>query len=193
MTRNFDKFTRKRYDLLIIGGGINGAGIANLAEDHGLEAALLEKGDFASGTSGKSTKLIHGGIRYLENLNFGLVIESLKERHIQLKAAPHLVKPLSFIIPVYKGDKRPLWMMKFGVFLYDLLSGKHSIGKHRSLSVDMVLELIPGIKREGLEGGSVYHEPKCEWAKRIVEGRRIWFKDKREAQRKKYKAHKCVE
>src|SRR3989338_4849160 len=115
MNRNFEKFSKIQYDLLVIGGGINGAGIAHLAQVHGLKTALLEKGDFASGTSGASTKLIHGGIRYLENLNFGLVMESLKERAIQLKAAPHLVKPLSFIIPVYKGDRRPLWLMRLGV------------------------------------------------------------------------------
>jgi len=169
MKRNFDKFIKKRYDLLVIGGGINGAGIAHLAQDHGLKVALLEKGDFASGTSGKSTKLIHGGIRYLENFDFGLVIESLKERTIQLKAAPHLVKPLSFIIPVYKKDKRPLWMMKLGVLLYDWLAGSHSIGKHLRLSADRISELIPGIKREGLQGGILYYDAQMDDARLCLE------------------------
>ena len=122
MNRDIDRFTKTTYDILVIGGGINGAAIAHLAAKRGMKVALLEKGDFASGTSSKSTKLIHGGIRYLENLEFDLVYESLRERHVQLKVAPHLVKPLPFVIPVYQGDKRPLWMMKFGVFLYDLLA-----------------------------------------------------------------------
>lgn len=169
MERNLERFTKKKYDLLVIGGGINGAGIAHLAQDHGLKVALIEKGDFASGTSSKSTKLIHGGIRYLENFDFGLVIESLKERIIQLKVAPHLVKPLKFIIPVYKNDKRPLWMMKLGVFLYDCLAGKNSIGGHSRLSVDMILKLIPGIRREGLEGGILYYDAQMDDARLCLE------------------------
>jgi glycerol-3-phosphate dehydrogenase len=169
MERNLERFTKKKYDLLVIGGGINGAGIAHLAQDHGLKVALIEKGDFASGTSSKSTKLIHGGIRYLENFDFGLVIESLKERIIQLRAAPHLVKPLAFIIPVYKSDRRPLWMMKLGVFFYDCLAGKNSIGGHRRLSVDMILKLIPKIRREGLQGGILYHDAQMDDARLCLE------------------------
>ncbi|MEE8359291.1 MAG: glycerol-3-phosphate dehydrogenase/oxidase [Candidatus Omnitrophota bacterium] len=169
MERNLERFIKKKYDLLVIGGGINGAGIAHLAQDHGLKAALIEKGDFASGTSSKSTKLIHGGIRYLENFDFGLVIESLRERIIQLKAAPHLIKPLTFIIPVYKNDRRPLWMMKLGVFLYDCLAGKNSIGGHRRLSGDMILKLIPEIRREGLQGGILYHDAQMDDARLCLE------------------------
>ena len=169
MNRNFEKFSKIQYDLLVIGGGINGAGIAHLAQVHGLKTALLEKGDFASGTSGASTKLIHGGIRYLENLNFGLVMESLKERTIQLKAAPHLVKPLSFIIPVYKGDRRPLWLMRLGVFLYDLLAGAHKIEKHSYLSADKILGLIPGIRRKGLQGGMLYYDAQMDDSRLCLE------------------------
>src|SRR5271156_4323189 len=97
----------KEVDLAIIGGGINGAGLAAQAAESGLSVALFEKGDFASGTSSKSTKLIHGGIRYLEQARFGLVFEGLHERSQLLKLAPHLVHPLSFLLPVYQGDKRP--------------------------------------------------------------------------------------
>src|SRR3989338_7928989 len=122
------------YDLLISGGGINGAAIANIAADKGLKVILLEKGDFAGGTSSKSTKLVHGGLRYLENFEFDLVREALKERYIQLQSVPHLVKSLPFVVPVYKTGRRSLWMMKIGVFLYDALSGKYKIGPHRSLS-----------------------------------------------------------
>ena len=143
MKRNIAGLASREYDLLVIGGGINGAAIANIACGRGLKVALLEKGDFAGGTSSKSTKLVHGGIRYLENLEFGLVYESLKERFIQLRTAPHLVKPLKFLIPVYKGDKRPLWMMRLGVFLYDFLAGKYRIGRHQSLSAQDILRLEP--------------------------------------------------
>lgn len=169
MKRNLDNFVKKEYDLLVVGGGINGAGIAHLAADHGLKTALLEKNDFASGTSGRSTKLIHGGIRYLENLNFGLVKESLKERATQLEKAPHLVKPIPFIIPVYKKDKRPLWMMKLGVLLYDKLAGSNSIGKHRSLGADEIARLVPGIKREGLQGGILYYDAQADDARLCLE------------------------
>lgn len=169
MERDFDRFVKKRYDLLVIGGGINGAGIAHLAQDHGLKTALIEKGDFASGTSSKTTKLIHGGIRYLENLDIGLVIMGLKERVVQLKAAPHLVKSLSFVIPVYKGDRRPLWMMRLGVSLYDSLAGKYSIGKHRPLSADRILEFISDLKREGLRGGILYYDAQMDDARLCLE------------------------
>ncbi len=118
----------------------------------GLSVALLEKSDFASGTSSKSTKLLHGGIRYLENFEFDLVHESLKERFIQWQAAPYLVKPMPFVIPVYKNDARPLWMMKFGVWLYDLLSGKYRIGHHRFLSVAEITVPGPGHQPGWIDG-----------------------------------------
>src|SRR5262245_24912376 len=98
MFRDITRFSNKEYDLLIIGGGINGAAIANIAAGAGMSVALVEKSDFASGTSSKSTKLVHGGIRYLENFEFDLVAESLRERFVQIQSAPYLVKPLPFII-----------------------------------------------------------------------------------------------
>src|SRR5277367_159106 len=134
-----------QVDLAIIGGGINGAGLAAQAAQSGLSVALFEKSDFASGTSSKSTKLLHGGIRYLENFEFDLVHEALRERFIQWQAVPYLVRPMPFVIPVYKNDKRPLWMMKLGVWLYDFLSGKYRIGHHRFLSVAEITSLAPGI------------------------------------------------
>ncbi len=169
MIREIERFSQTQYDLLVIGGGINGAAVAHLAAKRGLKTALLEKGDFAGGTSSKSTKLIHGGIRYLENLEFDLVYESLRERHIQLKAAPHLVKPLEFVIPVYRGDRRPLWMMHLGVFLYDILAGPYRIQKHRRLSVQEVLGLEPGLKREGLTGGVLYYDAQMDDARLCLE------------------------
>ena len=163
------RFSNQIYDLLIIGGGINGAAIANIAAGEGLKVVLLEKGDFAGGTSSKSTKLVHGGLRYLENFEFDLVYEALKERYVQLQNVPHLVKPLPFVVPVYKTDRRPLWMMKLGVFLYDVLSGRHRIGKHRSLNVSEVAQLVPGVKQDGLVGGVLYYDAQMDDARLCLE------------------------
>jgi len=169
MDRNVKRFSSQTYDLLVIGGGINGAAIAHLAAKRGMKVALLEKGDFASGTSSKSTKLIHGGIRYLENLEVDLVYESLRERHLQLKVALHLVKPLPFVIPVYEGDKRPLWMMQFGVFLYELLAGPYRVGSRKNLTRDEVIGLEPGIERKGLKGGVLYYDAQMDDARLCLE------------------------
>lgn len=152
----------KQYDLLVIGGGINGAAIAHLAAKAGVKVALVEKNDWASGTSSKSTKLLHGGIRYLENFEFDLVKESLKERYIQWKAAPHLVKPMRFIIPVYRGQGRPLWEMKLGVFAYDLLSGQHSVGGSSHMSIQDVIHLMPILKSKGLKGAVSYYDAQMD-------------------------------
>ncbi|MFH1799314.1 MAG: glycerol-3-phosphate dehydrogenase/oxidase [Candidatus Omnitrophota bacterium] len=169
MIRDIERFRRTTYDILVIGGGINGAAIAHLAARRGMKVALLEKGDFASGTSSKSTKLIHGGIRYLENLEVDLVYESLKERHIQLTTAPHLVKPLPFVIPVYEGDKRPLWMMQFGVFLYDLLAGRYRVKSRKNLTREEVIRLEPGIEQRGLKGGVLYYDAQMDDARLCLE------------------------
>jgi len=167
--RDTAKLKEAHYDLIIVGGGINGAATANLAAGCGIQAALFEKGDFASGTSSKSTKLIHGGLRYLENLEFDLVSEALRERSIQLKAAPHLVKPLRFIVPVYKDDRRPLWMMKLGVWLYDFLSGRHRVGQHASLSAAEIQKKAPLIKSEQLLGGVSYFDAQMDDARLCLE------------------------
>lgn len=169
MNRDIQGFERGQYDCLIIGGGINGAAIAHMAALNGLKAALLEKGDFACGTSSKSTKLIHGGLRYLENLEFGLVRESLRERSVQLKSAPHLVHPLRFIIPVYSSDQRPFWLMKFGVKFYDFLSRGHVIERYRALNIEEACQLIPGIQRKGLLGGIMYSDAQMNDARLCLE------------------------
>jgi len=169
MKRDIQKFTQCQYDVLVIGGGINGAAIAHTAALNGLKTALLEKGDFASGTSSKSTKLIHGGLRYLENLEFDLVRESLKERFVQLNSAPHLVHPLKFVIPVYKTDKRPLWMVRLGVWFYDFLSRKYMIEKHQLLNAEEVYRLLPGIERKGLIGGVTYSDAQMNDARLCLE------------------------
>lgn len=122
------------YDLFIIGGGINGAGIARDAAGRGLKVALCEKGDFASATSSASTKLIHGGLRYLEYYEFGLVRKALIERETLLKAAPHIIWPLRFVLPHNKGQ-RPIWMLRAGLFLYDNLGGRKMLPATRSLNL----------------------------------------------------------
>jgi len=169
MKRDIPKLAREQYDVLVIGGGINGAAIAHTASLNGLKTALLEKNDFASGTSSKSTKLIHGGLRYLENFEFDLVNEALKERSVQLKSAPHLVRPLKFVIPVYKTDKRPLWKMRLGVWLYDFFSRKHMVEKHQTLSAAEVSRLIPGLVREDLIGGVSYGDAQMNDARLCLE------------------------
>ena len=169
MIRDTSRLNQSTFDLIVVGGGINGAAIANLAACCGARVALLEKGDFASGTSSKSTKLLHGGIRYLENFEFDLVHEALRERFIQWQAVPYLVKPLPFVIPVYKNDQRPLWMMRLGVWLYDLLSGRYGIGHHRFLSAAEITSLAPGINTDGLIGGVEYFDAQMDDARLCLE------------------------
>jgi len=169
MLRDIKRLSKREYDLLVIGGGINGAAIANLAAGCGLKVALLEKGDFGSGTSTKTTKLMHGGLRYLENFEFDLVYEALRERSLHLKSVPYLVRPLRFVIPVYKKEGRPFWMIKCGVWLYDFLCGRDVIERHRKLTTQEVLSIVPGLKREGLIGGVTYSDAQMDDARLCLE------------------------
>src|SRR5215208_3383372 len=135
---NLDRMEREAFDLAVIGGGITGAGIALDAASRNISVALVEKRDFASGTSSRSSKLIHGGLRYLEQFQFALVREALAERAILARIAPHLSKPLPFLVPVYGGGARsPLGSSKLklraGLWLYDLLAGEKNIAQHRWL------------------------------------------------------------
>src|SRR5947209_10911506 len=118
--------TQTVYDLVIAGGGINGTGIARDAAGRGLKVLLLEKDDLAAHTSSSSTKLIHGGLRYLEYYEFRLVAESLAEREVLLRAAPHIIAPLQFALP-YEPHLRPAWMIRAGLFLYDHMGGRKSL------------------------------------------------------------------
>src|SRR3954471_9728450 len=135
------------FDLLVIGGGINGAAIARDAAGRGLDVLLVEKDDLAGHTSSASSKLIHGGLRYLEQHEFGLVRESLHEREILLRTAPHLVRPLKFVLPDPPGG-RPFWLIRAGLLLYDLLAGRGSLPRSRrvgSKDAELAAPLRPGL------------------------------------------------
>lgn len=168
---NLALLNEERYDVLVIGGGVTGAGVALDAVARGYKVALVEKTDFASGTSSKSTKLVHGGIRYLSNFDFALVREALTERGILLRIAPYLVHPVPFVLPMYKGDRHPVGLpfttprgigLKFvldvGLWFYDLLAGRLNVKRHRRLSRERVMKLAPALVTEGLEGGFVYYD-----------------------------------
>ncbi|MHB2017560.1 MAG: glycerol-3-phosphate dehydrogenase [Candidatus Xenobia bacterium] len=156
-TRDFSRLNGS-FDLCIIGGGINGAGLARDAAMRGLSVALVEKGDFASGTSSQSSKLIHGGIRYLQNGDFKLVFEALHERWMLTKLAPHLVRPLQFLLPVLKSDPVQGLMLKAGLTLYDTLAGFHNIHGHRMLSRSQVLEAEPTLDTSQISSGAYYYD-----------------------------------
>lgn len=146
------------FDLAIIGGGITGAGIARDAASRGMKVALIEMDDFASGTSSRSSKLIHGGIRYLENLEFGLVFEALSERQKLFDMAPHLVHPLRFLLPVYKTGRVPAWKMGIGMWVYDALSLFEAPELHAYLNRAELAVEFPALQMAQLEGGFVYYD-----------------------------------
>lgn len=152
------RLREETFDLVIIGGGITGAAIARDAVLRGLSVALLDKGDFASGTSSKSSKLVHGGLRYLKGRHIRLVRESLRERGVLLKIAPHLVRADGFYLPVYEGDRDGKLMLKLGLTAYDVLAGFGEITHHRMLSKEQLLEEEPLLRPEGLRGGFRYSD-----------------------------------
>jgi glycerol-3-phosphate dehydrogenase len=156
------------FDLIIIGAGINGAGIARDASMRGLRVLLLDKGDIASGTSSASTRLIHGGLRYLEHAEFGLVRESLRERETLLKIAPHLVRPIPILIPIYKNGSRGRTVIHGGLIAYDLLSFDKTLPGHRMLSPAETLEQAPGLNPADLVGSAIYYDCQVEFAERLV-------------------------
>ena len=156
------------FDLIVVGAGINGAGIARDAAMRGLKVLLLDKGDIASGTTQWATRLIHGGLRYLEYYEVSLVRESLKDREILLHIAPHLVKPLGFLVPIYERAKHGPLMVRLGMFGYDTLSLDKSLPNHHMLSAEEALEREPGLNPEGLLGAAFYYDAQVEYAERIA-------------------------
>jgi glycerol-3-phosphate dehydrogenase len=146
----------RRFDLLVIGGGITGAGVARDAAMRGLDVALVEKDDFASGTSSRSSRLVHGGLRYLEHAQVGMVRESVRERDTLLRIAPHLVRPLRFTWPVYRGARIGRWKLRAGLKIYDLLARAGEESRHRVLDPDGVLQNEPQLSGDNLRGGASY-------------------------------------
>jgi glycerol-3-phosphate dehydrogenase len=163
--RNIDILGSERFDLLILGGGITGAGVALDATLRGYRVALIDQGDFASGTSSASSKLIHGGLRYLEHAGFRLVYEALHERRLLLENASPYVRPLRFVIPFYQGSRMPAWKARTGLVLYDLLAGSSNLHRSRPLSDKQLQPEFPGLRSEGLLGGAEYFDAQMDDAR----------------------------
>ena len=161
---------KSHFDMVVIGGGITGAGVARDAAMRGLTCLLLEKGDFASGTSSKSSKLVHGGLRYLQYYNFSLVYEGCRERYILLrKTAPHLVRATRFVFPFYKGAKNPRWLVAMGLALYGLLAIFRNIHLFRFISIKKLLEEEPNLRKEGCVGGLSYYDCKSMDSRLVID------------------------
>ncbi|MDZ4673025.1 MAG: glycerol-3-phosphate dehydrogenase [Gemmatimonadota bacterium] len=163
-----DALAAQTWDILVIGGGITGAGIARDASLRGLSVALVDRHDLAWGTSSRSSRLIHGGLRYLEQGRLGLVFESLRERRHLLALAPHLVRPQAFILPVHRGDRVPRWKLEIGMWLYDLLAWRGNLPRHQRLGKRAMLQREPMIRERGLTGGALYYDAQCDDARLVV-------------------------
>ncbi len=170
MTPRIEALNRLRrgttWDLAVIGGGATGLGTAVDAATRGYRTLLLEAHDFAQGTSSRSTKLVHGGVRYLASGQIGLVREALRKRGRLLRNAPHLVSDLAFMVPAYRVWDRPYYSL--GLRLYDMLAGGHSLGRSRGISREDAQRLAPTLRRDGLRGGVVYHDAQFDDARLAV-------------------------
>jgi glycerol-3-phosphate dehydrogenase len=156
----------KAWDMIVVGGGATGVGVAIDAAARGYDVLLVEQSDFGKGTSSRSTKLAHGGVRYLEQGNIGLVMEALKERGLLLQNAPHLVRDLAFVVPNYDWWEAPFYGL--GLKLYQLLAGKYGFGVSRILSREETLEHLPTLKTDGLRGGAVYFDGQFDDARLLI-------------------------
>ncbi|HLK65650.1 MAG TPA: FAD-dependent oxidoreductase [Bryobacteraceae bacterium] len=154
------------WDMIIVGGGATGVGVAIDAATRGYDVLLLEQHDFGKGTSSRSTKLVHGGVRYLEQGNLSLVMEALKERGLLLQNAPHLVRNLGFVVPNYEWWEAPFYGV--GLKLYNLLAGKYGFGASRILSQDDTLALLPNLQKEGLRGGVIYFDGQFDDSRLLI-------------------------
>ena len=164
-----EKISEEAYDLVVIGGGITGAGIALDAATRGLKTVLVEKKDFASGTSSKSTKLIHGGLRYLKQFEIALVREVGRERAVVHNLAPHLVKNEKMVLPLIKDGSFGKMLTSFGLMVYDVLAGVEKEDQRKMLSKEETLELEPALREDLLEGGGIYAEYRTDDARLTME------------------------
>lgn len=150
--------TVKPLDLVIIGGGITGLGLARLAARNGYAVAVLERSDLASGASSATSHMLHGGLRYLEHGHFGLVREALRERSALARMAPDLARPTRFLLPFYRGDRRPPWMVRLGLATYDAFAGPGRLSRHSAIRRGEALALEPGLATDGLVGAGLYSD-----------------------------------
>ncbi|MDE3178529.1 MAG: glycerol-3-phosphate dehydrogenase [Acidobacteriota bacterium] len=158
MKRNVTALSGTQFDLVVIGGGVNGAATARDAALRGLKVALVDAGDFAGGTSSRSSKLIHGGLRYLAQGDFKLVREARIERRLLLKLAPHLAQPLPFLLPIYRGDPYSPLKMRAGLTIYDWLGNLGAQDRHRFYDPRQAAEMVPSLRTKDLRAGAVYHD-----------------------------------
>jgi glycerol-3-phosphate dehydrogenase len=165
--RNLQTLTPQPFDLIVIGGGINGAATARDGALRGLKTLILDKGDFGSGTTSWSSRLIHGGLRYLEYFEFPLVRESLHEREVLLRNAPHLAKPLQMTIPIYRSGSRSYRIIQVGMVLYDVLSYDKTLPNHRMLSRSSTRQLFRAMDADELAGSAQYYDGQAEHAERL--------------------------
>ena len=165
---NLDRLRDETFDVLVVGGGIVGAGVARDAACRGLRTALVERGDFASGTSGKTSRLIHGGLRYLRSYRVGLVRQSVRERDLLLKRAPSLVHPLAFVIPAYRGRRPGALLLRFGLFLYDFLSRGKTVPRRVWLAADATVEREPRLSSDALAGAGIYFDAWTDDARLVL-------------------------
>ncbi len=163
------RLEREAWDVVVVGGGVTGAGVARDAALRGLSVALVEAGDWAAGASSRTTKFAHGGLRYLEHLDFGLVRESLAERAVLLAIAPHLVRATPFLLPVYAGRTRPAWKLRAGLTLYDALAGGTRLGRHEMLDRREALAREPALAGQGLRSAALYWDARVRDARLVVE------------------------
>ena len=158
--------SQSQWDVVIIGGGASGLGIAVDAANRGYRTLLLERHDFAKGTSSRSTKLVHGGVRYLQNGDVSLVIEALKERGIMKQNAPHLVRDMSFVIPIYSWWNGPFYSV--GLKIYDMMAGDLGLGKSQWLSKKQTTDMIQNVNQDELRGGVVYYDGQFDDARMAI-------------------------
>lgn len=154
------------WDILVIGGGATGLGTAFDAASRGYKTLLLEQNDFAKGTSSRSTKLVHGGVRYLQQGDVSLVFEALKERGLMFKNAPHLVRNQSFVIPIYEWWGGPFYSV--GLKVYDFMAGKLGLGPSKRISKEETIEILPTVEKKGLKGGLIYHDGQFDDARMAI-------------------------
>src|SRR5712675_980193 len=154
------------WDIVVVGGGATGAGVAVDAATRGFDVLLCEREDFGKATSSRSTKLVHGGVRYLEQGNISLVMEALKERGLLFQNAPHLVRNLGFVVPSYDWWQAPFYGL--GLKLYNVLAGKYGFGTSRILSREETLDRLPSIETEGLRGGVIYYDGQFDDARLLI-------------------------